>query len=170
MEKRPAAILEAPSKVTSARMRSVRQRDTGPELKLRLVLFAHGLRYRVHRRSLPGTPDIVFPRTRVAVFVHGCFWHGHRGCASAALPKSNVEFWREKLQANRLRDRGVRRRLGNLGWRVLEIWGCEVREDVDKAARRVMRAVTDRRPRPNDPGVRDPRVRVTRQRRARRPA
>lgn len=141
MEKRQPAVLEAPSKVTSARMRSVRQRNTGPEVRLRSALFAGGLRYRVHLRGLPGTPDIAFPGAKVAVFVHGCFWHGHRGCARARLPKSNVEFWREKLEANRLRDRAVRSRLRNLGWRVLEVWGCQVGEDVDKVARKVMRTV-----------------------------
>src|SRR5262245_20807056 len=141
MEKRRAAVLREVSEVTSARMRSVRQRDTTPELKLRSALFRRGLRYRIHLRELPGTPDIAFPRARVAIFVHGCFWHGHGGCPRATLPKSNTEFWREKLQANQLRDRTVCSRLKDIGWRVLQIWECELRDDLDKAARRVERAV-----------------------------
>lgn len=133
------------SPVTTARMRAVRQRDTKPELRLRSALFARGMRYRVNVHTLPGSPDLAFPRTRLAVFVHGCFWHGHRRCPRARLPKSNVEFWKQKLRQNRARDQKVRRRLISLHWHVIEVWECEILGDIDTAARKVVNAYTKRK-------------------------
>jgi DNA mismatch endonuclease (patch repair protein) len=92
-----------------------------------------GLRFRVHRRDLPGRPDIVLPKYRTVVFVHGCFWHGHKGCARAVLPKSNSEFWTEKIRRNRLRDRHVCAALKKLGWRVVVLWQCQI-GNMDAAA------------------------------------
>ncbi|MGO8243527.1 very short patch repair endonuclease [Rhizobium johnstonii] len=103
-------------------------RNTRPEIKLRSALHAAGLRFRIHRRDLPGSPDIVFPAARIAVFVDGCFWHG---CPiHGAKPKTNEEFWASKLARNRLRDHEVGLQLSGLGWHVLRIWEHEVRKDL----------------------------------------
>src|SRR5271169_4674782 len=109
-------------------MARVRQRDTKPEMVVRRLLFAQGRRYRLHARGLPGTPDIVFPRRRAAIFVHGCFWHGHRGCTLATVPKTRAEFWNRKVEDNRKRDAEKEERLRALGWTVLTVWQCETRD------------------------------------------
>lgn len=107
-------------------MASVGQRDTGPEMRLRRALHQHGLRYRLHDRSLPGSPDLVFPRFRAVVFVHGCFWHVHDGCKFATKPSSRKEFWKEKFEANQKRDRRNYDALAASGWRVLIVWECAI--------------------------------------------
>jgi DNA mismatch endonuclease (patch repair protein) len=112
----------------SSAMSKVRSRDTRPELVVRRVLHRHGLRFRLHRRDLPGTPDLVLPKFRTVIQVHGCFWHQHPNCRRAAPPSSNVDFWRQKLERNIARDAEVRAHLEQLGWRVLVIWECETRE------------------------------------------
>jgi DNA mismatch endonuclease (patch repair protein) len=112
----------------SALMARVRQRDTAPELLVRRLLFSRGWRYRLHARGLPGTPDIVFPRLHAAIFVHGCFWHGHLGCALATVPKTRVDFWNQKVESNRKRDAGAEERLRALGWSVLTVWQCETKD------------------------------------------
>jgi DNA mismatch endonuclease (patch repair protein) len=104
-------------------MASVGQKDTGAELLLRRALHNAGLRYRLHDRSLPGSPDLVFPRFRAAVFVHGCYWHSH-GCYRSTVPKSRREFWTQKFSANRDRDERNIRRLMAGGWRVIVVWEC----------------------------------------------
>lgn len=109
-------------------MARVRDRDTGPELRVRRYLHARGLRFQLHRKDLPGRPDLVFPSKRVAVFVHGCFWHQHHNCKKAKLPQSRADFWREKLQGNAVRDDRVANELSVLGWAPLTIWECEVGE------------------------------------------
>lgn len=109
-------------------MAAIRSKNTAPELRVRRALHAAGLRYRLHDRMLPGTPDLVFPSRRVVVFVHGCFWHCHSGCRYAQLPKSRHEFWRLKLEANVARDARQRNALRRLGWRVLVIWECRTRD------------------------------------------
>src|ERR1700752_916053 len=111
-------------------MRSVHSRHTGPELLVRSALHSLGLRFRLHKNDLPGRPDVVLTRHRVAVFVHGCFWHGH-GCAKGQLPKSRVGFWTAKIQGNQTRDGESVRYLRAAGWRVLTIWQCETK-DPDK--------------------------------------
>jgi DNA mismatch endonuclease, patch repair protein len=108
-------------------MRAVRQALTRPEMIVRRLLHATGLRFRVQRRDLPGTPDIVLSKHRTAIFVHVCFWHRHEGCSKATTPKSRVEFWSEKFDQNVERDREKERALVNTGWRVLTIWECETR-------------------------------------------
>lgn len=109
-------------------MASVGQRDTGPEMRLRRALHRLGLRYRLHDRKLPGSPDLVFPRFRSAVFVHGCFWHVHKGCKFATEPESRKDFWREKFEANQKRDRKNYDSLLATGWRVLVVWECAIKK------------------------------------------
>lgn len=109
-------------------MSRVRQRDTTPEVKVRRLLHRLGYRFRLHRKDLPGKPDIVLPKHKAVVFVHGCFWHGHTGCRRAARPTSNAAFWNSKLDKNLARDARVEAELSNLGWRVLTIWQCQVRD------------------------------------------
>ena len=106
-------------------MRRVKRRDTKPELLLRNVLWHRGLRYRLHAKNLPGTPDVVFPGIRLAVFVHGCFWHRHPGCVRASTPRSNVEFWTTKFDANVARDARNVEELTKLGWHTFVVWECE---------------------------------------------
>lgn len=116
------------SRETRRRMMSgIRGKDTKPELIVRKVLFAAGFRFRLHRRDLPGVPDVVLPGKRVAIFVHGCFWHMHAGCKNAKLPSSPQDFWREKLGRNIERDKKNVDALIDLGWRVLVVWECSTR-------------------------------------------
>lgn len=110
----------------SANMRAIRHKDTGPEMQIRRLLFARGFRYRLHVKSLPGSPDIVLPKHRVAVFVHGCFWHGH-GCHLFKEPGTRTEFWMGKIQGNRERDFRNEAKLLEDGWRVLTIWECALK-------------------------------------------
>lgn len=126
-------------------MRSVPTRNSVPELLLRRELHRLGLRYRLHVPGLPGRPDIAFPRQQVAVFVHGCFWHRHDGCPRATTPKSNVEFWRAKFDANVARDGRNCRELESLGWLPFIVWECEVRGSPVTAANRVAGVIADRR-------------------------
>ena len=105
-------------------MAGIRSKDTRPELLVRSHLHRAGLRFRVHASELPGTPDMVLPKYRVAIFVHGCFWHRHPGCSRAYTPKSNRAFWRRKFEANVMRDAGKVRALRKAGWRVLTVWEC----------------------------------------------
>ena len=120
-----------PPLVRSRMMAAVRGRDTSPEREVRRALHAHGLRFRLHVRTLPGCPDTVLPRWRTVLFVNGCFWHSH-GCKDAKLPTTRQDFWREKLQGNALRDNKNVDALRTTGWRVLVVWECEL-----DAARRV---------------------------------
>lgn len=108
-------------------MSRIGSRDTKPELIVRRFLHAAGFRYRLHASDLPGTPDIVFRSRRTAIFVHGCFWHRHEGCRLAYTPKSRVEFWKAKFNANVERDERVKRELEDMGWRHLTVWECQVR-------------------------------------------
>lgn len=112
---------------TRSRMMSgIRGKDTKPEILIRKALHARGLRYRLHAGDVPGRPDIVFPRFRAAVFVHGCFWHGH-DCPLFRLPGTRTEFWREKIQRNRARDTAVAAGLDAAGWRRATVWECALR-------------------------------------------
>jgi DNA mismatch endonuclease (patch repair protein) len=126
----------------SERMSRVKGRDTGPELRVRRAVHAMGYRYRLHVGRLPGKPDLVLARHRLAIFVHGCFWHRHAdpSCRLARLPKSRLEFWLPKLEANRERDTKQERTLRELGWRVAIIWECETRNaaKLDAAIKRAL--------------------------------
>lgn len=106
-----------------------RAKNTGPELKLRRVLWNLGFRYLVNDKRLPGTPDIVLPKYHTVIFVHGCFWHGHKDCPNYSTPKSNTEFWKAKIQRNQQRDQEVWRQLEAKGWNVLIVWECELKKD-----------------------------------------
>lgn len=107
-------------------MSRIRGKDTQPELALRRALHRQGFRYRLHGAGLPGKPDLVFPRYKTVVFVHGCFWHRHADCKIATTPKSNTPFWVEKFQKNMERDRRVAKALKDGGWCVLVVWECEL--------------------------------------------
>lgn len=113
----------------SALMARVRSRHTTPELAVRRAAHKAGYRFRLHRRDLPGSPDLLFPKHRLAVFVHGCFWHQHQGCRRATMPSSNASKWTEKFDKNRARDINATAKLEALGWKVLVIWECETRSD-----------------------------------------
>lgn len=129
-------------------MSRVRARDTKPELIVRSTIHSLGYRFRLHRKDLPGRPDVVLPRHRLAVFVHGCFWHRHAKCRYAYTPKSNVGFWLKKFQRNVARDVEVRRTLRRHGWRVLVIWECGTR-DLDQLARTLRKAFDPQSPLPS---------------------
>lgn len=111
----------------SAVMRAVKGADTRPEMAIRRMVHAMGYRYGLHRKDLPGSPDLVFRRFKKVIFVHGCFWHQH-GCASSRMPSSRKEYWGRKLAANVQRDRRNRAALRKKGWKVLTVWECELRD------------------------------------------
>lgn len=115
-------------------MARVRQRNTAPEIIVRRTAHMLGYRFRLHRRDLPGSPDVVFPSRRKVIFVHGCFWHRHPGCKKATTPKTRREFWKEKFRQNKKRDARNIHSLSTLGWKVLVVWECETR-DTKKLAR-----------------------------------
>ena len=108
-------------------MSNIRGKNTKPELIVRKFLFSKGLRFRLHRKDLPGSPDIVLPKYKTVVFINGCFWHGHDGCKYYRLPKSNVDFWETKITNNKNRDVLNEIKLKDLGWKVIRIWECEIR-------------------------------------------
>lgn len=107
-------------------MSRIRAKDTKPELAVRSMLHRMGFRFRLHRRDLPGSPDIVLPGRGTVVFVHGCFWHGH-SCKRTKMPNSREEFWEQKIEGNKKRDRRMRSQLRSLGWKVVVVWECELR-------------------------------------------
>ena len=110
-------------------MSSVKQRHTKPEIIVRKILHRHGFRFRLHNKKLPGTPDIVLPKRKAVIFVHGCFWHQHEGCRKSRRPTSNVEFWNEKLDRNIARDNRKEFELEKSGWKVLTVWDCEIKNE-----------------------------------------
>jgi DNA mismatch endonuclease (patch repair protein) len=126
-------------------MRANRAKHTKPEVTVRKVLHAMGYRFRLHRRDLPGTPDIAFPGRRKAVQVHGCFWHQHDGCRRSTIPATRKEYWMPKLARNKERDREAEAALAALGWRCMVVWECELRDEPKLAAR--LRSFLD-----DDPG------------------
>jgi DNA mismatch endonuclease, patch repair protein len=113
----------------SAIMRAVKSRDTTPERKVRALLARFAPGYRLHRRDVPGNPDIAYVGRKLAIFVHGCFWHGHDCARGARLPKTNADYWRAKIARNRARDAAHRETLAALGWKALTIWECELTDE-----------------------------------------
>ena len=108
-------------------MAGIKGKNTKPELIVRRFLHAHGYRFRLHRRDLPGKPDILLPRLKACIFVHGCFWHPHANCKYAVLPKTRIDFWTKKLESNVARDRKVMEELTDKGWHVITVWECELK-------------------------------------------
>ena len=109
-------------------MSHIRSINTGPELQLRHTLWQRGFRYRVNDRRLPGSPDIVLPKHRSVIFVHGCFWHGHKGCRYYTVPKTHTDFWTAKVERNQARDQETWRQLEAKGWRVVIVWECQLKK------------------------------------------
>jgi DNA mismatch endonuclease, patch repair protein len=123
-------------------MGRVKSRDTRPELVVRRLMHGMGYRYRLHAADLPGRPDLVFRPRRKVVFVHGCFWHGHKGCALARIPKSRSDFWQAKFTANQARDARATRDLRGLGYRALTIWECEL-DNLAKVEKKLRRFIDE---------------------------
>ena len=108
-------------------MASIKSKDTRPELIVRKYLFSRGYRFRINHKRLPGKPDIVLRKYRTVIFVNGCFWHGHKECKYYTLPKTNMVFWKQKIERNKLRDITVRHKLAQMGWHCLTIWECQLK-------------------------------------------
>jgi DNA mismatch endonuclease (patch repair protein) len=124
-------------------MSRIKGRNTKPELAVRSLLHRMGYRFRLHRADLPGKPDIVLPRYQTLIFVHGCFWHRHKGCRFAYTPKTRMDFWLKKLESNVIRDIHVKSDLELLGWRVIIVWQCELR-DLSLLSRRIVTTLADK--------------------------
>nr|WP_283105412.1 DNA mismatch endonuclease Vsr [Pseudomonas moorei] len=132
MKPKKVASVDIVDQATRSRMMAaVRSANTRPELIVRKFLHAHGYRFRLHQKTLPGTPDIVLPKLRTCIFIHGCFWHHHSGCRYATIPKTRFEFWNEKLLRNVARDIQSVQALELLGWRVLIVWECQLKKEPD---------------------------------------
>lgn len=132
------------SEERSIRMSRIRSVSTKPELLLRHAIWHRGFRYRVNAKNLPGKPDIVLPKYRTVIFVHGCFWHGHKGCKVYSVPKTNTDFWMAKVTRNQERDQEVWRKLEAKGWSVIIVWECQLKKDkldetIDRVATEIVR-------------------------------
>lgn len=125
--------------IRNALMARIRSKNTSPERMVRSLLFAMGYRYRIHRKNLPGCPDIAFISRKKAIFVNGCFWHQHEGCLRASTPATNRDYWLPKLERNKQRDKDAIRELQRLKWRVLTIWECETKTSVAQLRKRLKR-------------------------------
>ena len=113
-------------------MSRIRSKNTKPEVVVRKFLHAQGFRFRLHVKNLPGSPDIVLPKYRTVIFIHGCFWHGHEGCKKATLPKTRTEWWANKISRNIEHDQHSASALRELGWRVLVVWQCQIKDEWQK--------------------------------------
>jgi DNA mismatch endonuclease, patch repair protein len=113
-------------------MSNIKSKNTTPEMIVRSLLHKLGFRFRVHKKELPGNPDIVLPKYRTAIFVHGCFWHQHEACKRAKMPKHNRDYWENKLAKNKERDLKARDDLQRMGWNVIELWECEIKRGIDE--------------------------------------
>lgn len=114
-------------------MAQIRSRDTKPELVVRRLAHALGYRFRLHRGDLPGKPDLVFPRLKKVIFVHGCFWHQHHGCRIASIPQTRQDYWLPKFERTKIRDREAKELLQKIGWQVMTVWECETRRPEELA-------------------------------------
>ena len=119
-------------------MSRIKGKDTGIEVAVRKRLFSYGYRYRKNDKSLPGKPDIVFPKYKTVVFIHGCFWHMHSECKIARIPKSNTDFWINKLNHNVEKDKKNKKLLEDLGWKVITIWECEIEKNLDAVTEKII--------------------------------
>ncbi|WP_010426816.1 very short patch repair endonuclease [Pseudomonas syringae] len=120
------------SAIRSKMMAGIKAKNTAPEIKVRKFLHAHGFRFRIHRKDLPGNPDIVLPKLRACIFVHGCFWHRHVGCQYSTTPKTRTSFWTEKFSKNIERDTRSINELRLLGWRTFIVWECELKHSDER--------------------------------------
>ncbi|WP_316897224.1 very short patch repair endonuclease [Pseudodesulfovibrio indicus] len=133
------------SKTRSRMMSGIKGKNTKPEMLVRRHLHRKGLRFRLHRKDLPGKPDLIFPGRMIALFVHGCFWHRHEGCPKATTPSTNSRFWEKKFSGNVSRDKRVKDELEQLGWKVLVIWECQLStEKLDELADVIMKRAADK--------------------------
>lgn len=129
--------------IRSFNMSRIHGKDTKPEERVRKYLFSQGFRYRKNDNRLPGKPDLVFPKYRCVVFVNGCFWHRHEGCKYFVWPKSNVDFWRNKINSNVERDNRQHKELEALGWNVIVIWECELKHSFDETMNRLVKQLKE---------------------------
>ena len=132
------------SKATrSYNMSRIRSKDTKPELLVRKFLHKNGFRYRLHVKDLPGKPDIVLPKYKTVIFVHGCFWHGHEGCKYYVVPKTRREWWLEKIGNNAIKDIKAEEYLIHKGWKILKVWECELKKNVkEESLERILKEVS----------------------------
>lgn len=125
-------------------MSSVSGKDTKPEILVRKCLFAQGFRFRKNVKRLPGTPDIVLPKYKTIIFVHGCFWHGHSDCVNARLPKSNIEYWTKKISSNMIRDEKNVSELTKMGYKIIVIWTCELsKKNIQQTIGKMIQMILD---------------------------
>ncbi len=124
-------------------MSHIRSKDTKPEIAVRKYLFSKGFRYRKNDKRYPGTPDIVLPKYKTVIFVHGCFWHGHEGCKYSKMPKTNIEYWERKISRNKVRDLENIRLLEDFGFRVIVIWECEMKYDFEQRMTEIINQFTE---------------------------
>jgi len=120
-------------------MSKIRSKNTKPEKLLRSLLHKQGLRFRIHKKDLPGKPDIVFSKRKIAIFVHGCFWHYHKDCNEGRIPSSNSKFWKEKLERNVAKDEKITSILTSMGWKVLTVWECEIEKNPEVIEQRILK-------------------------------
>ena len=120
-------------------MSRIKAENTNPERLVRSLLHRMGYRFRIHRKDLPGRPDIVLPKYNTVIFVHGCFWHRHKGCKRATMPKSRVGYWENKFFKNVERDKENKKKLKKIGWKVLVIWECEINNNIDKIKEKIQK-------------------------------
>ena len=133
-------VLHKVSEQRSRNMSAIKSKNTKPEIKVRKVLHSMGYRFRLHSKDLPGSPDIVLPKFKTVIFVHGCFWHRHENCKYASTPKTRKEFWESKFKANVKRDLEIQEKIKNIGWKYVVIWECEARniESIEEKIKRFL--------------------------------
>ena len=120
-------VIHKVSEQRSRNMSAIKSKNTKPEIKVRKILYSMGYRFRLHSKGLPGSPDIVLPKYKTLIFVHGCFWHRHENCKYASNPKTRKEFWESKFKANLKRDFEIQEKIKNIGWQSVVIWECEIK-------------------------------------------
>ena len=121
-------VLHKVSEQRSRNMSAIKSKNTKPEIAVRKVLHSMGYRFRLHGKDLPGSPDIVLPKYKTVIFVHGCFWHRHENCKYASTPKTREEFWESKFKENVIRDKSNQKKLSAIGWKIIIVWECEIKD------------------------------------------